>query len=162
MMILCVNQIYHIYLTEIIGTIFSQIFLIGLCEELVFRKCVSNVLSRTSHSTQSNVIISGLYFAMMHLLGQLLYMQSPDYEQILKIMLVPFMLGIMLAIVYECTQNIIITIIMHSSYNIIADLSVSDYKNIFCAGCIIADIFICIYIASRKRKDRIKYEEVNI
>ncbi len=157
-----VNKIYYLYPTEIIGAIFSQIFLIGLCEELVFRKCVSNVLNRTDHNIWVNVIISSLYFALMHLLEQLFYMQSLDYMQILKIVLVPFMLGMMLAIVYECTKNIVITIIMHSSYNIIAVLSVSDYKNIFCAVCIIADIFLCIYIVSRKRKDGIRYEKVNI
>lgn len=92
--------------------IFSVSIYAPFVEEIIFRKSIKEIIPGNHFITKYlYILISGLIFAGMHLLGQI---TSPlDY-----LFLIPYgALGIAFAALYHKTDNIFSTIIMHSLHN---------------------------------------------
>ena len=83
----------------------------ALCEELYFRGALQLAFERTTHNPRYAIVASALVFALMH--GQ-------------TASLIPLLLlGILLGIVFYCTRNLLINIVIHSINNILALVMIS-------------------------------------
>lgn len=158
-MVIFVNNIYKLYFVEIIGEMFSQFIMVSISEELVFRVGVSEILSKNTQDTKKRIIVSSLFFGAMHLLVQINTIDFMDHWIILKILLIPIILGGILAVVYELTGDLLLLITIHGTYNVLAGLSVGVYKNVFCISYIMINLILCIYIILKRKEE---YYEKNI
>lgn len=149
-MILSVNKIFKLYFVEIISTLFTQFILVSICEEYVFRVAVSKILNRNKIDKWKKILISGIFFALMHLLAQFHILEQINHWAILKLILVPLILGGALAMLYEFTGDILLLVMIHGTYNVLACLSVGIYKNIFCILYILIILFLCIYTVVKR------------
>ena len=97
--------------------LFSVAIYAPFIEEIIFRKSIKDVIDNYDNSKRNKyiyIIISGLLFGAMHVIG--LSSNPIDYLYI-----VPYMaLGCSFAITYTKTNNIFCTITMHSLHNLIA------------------------------------------
>ena len=94
--------------------IFSVTIYAPFVEEIVFRKCTKDIIAngKSNKITKySYIIVSGLFFAIMHVVG--LANNPIDYLYIISYM----SLGITFAYIYYKTDNLFNTIILHSFHN---------------------------------------------
>ena len=95
--------------------IFSVTIYAPFIEEILFRKSIRDMFNANSKFIKYlYVIISGLVFASMHVLG--MTTNITDYLYI-----IPYMaLGCSFALIYYKTNNIFSSIVLHSMHNILA------------------------------------------
>lgn len=91
----------------------------GLIEELVFRQWLMNVLDSKGYGMIIQVLISGILFALIHILWVIF---SRDKKFLLGAFISTFLLGTLLAIVYLIgNRNVGPCIISHALINIIIE-----------------------------------------
>ena len=99
--------------------LFSVAIYAPFIEEIIFRKCIYDIVYSTKETKYHKyiyIIISGLIFASMHVIG--ITEKAIDFLYI-----IPYLgLGIAFAALYYKTKNIFSTIIMHSMHNTLAFL----------------------------------------
>ncbi len=98
---------------------FSVAIYAPFIEEIIFRKCIYDIVysfKETKYHKYIYIVISGLLFAGMHVIG--ITEQAIDFLYI-----IPYLgLGIAFAALYHKTKNIFSTITMHSMHNTLAFL----------------------------------------
>ena len=84
-------------------------------EELIFRKSIKDIIPTNNKITKYlYIFISGFIFASLHVIGMI----KSNYD---LLYIIPYLaLGISFAALYNKTDNIFSTIVMHSMHNIIA------------------------------------------
>ena len=96
---------------------FSTCFYAPFIEETIFRRGIKDIISQDENKKITRwiyIIISGFMFAFMHVFGTA--NNSFDYLYIF-----PYMsLGITFAYIYDKTDNLFSTIVLHSFHNIAA------------------------------------------
>ena len=97
--------------------LFSVAIYAPFIEEIIFRKSIKDVIDNYCNNNKNKyiyIIISGLLFGAMHVIG----MSSTPIDYLY---IIPYMaLGCSFAITYTKTNNIFSTITMHSLHNLIA------------------------------------------
>jgi membrane protease YdiL (CAAX protease family) len=94
--------------------VIMSILIVGPCEELLFRGGVQGLL-RDSYATVPAIVITSGLFGVAHvaaLLGDAVLGQA-------AYILVTFVLGIVLGLLYEYTENIVVPMLSHGIYNAI-------------------------------------------
>ena len=104
--------------------ILVMIFIVGPCEEMLFRGFMMKGLTRTLGDTWG-LILTAFIFAIIHLVGLLIYILNPIVFLILFIyMLAPyFAISLMLGLMYRWRgENLIAVTVTHGVYNSITIL----------------------------------------
>ena len=104
-------QLYPVYM------LFSVSIYAPFIEEVIFRRCIKDIFLAFKNNNLVKylyIIVSGLIFAMMHILGQ-------ESAIIDYIYIIPYMaLGCAFAAIYYKTDNLFTTIILHAFHNTLA------------------------------------------
>ncbi|MDD3048583.1 MAG: CPBP family glutamic-type intramembrane protease [Bacilli bacterium] len=102
------NPIIETYKYFPIYVIFQTIIYCQFVEEMIFRKCLNNIIK----NKYIYILISSIIFSYLHLIG--------NYSNVLEylILFLPyFYLGCVLAYIYQKTNNVLITIFIRLIYN---------------------------------------------
>lgn len=114
-----------------VGWLFANLLLLGvvpaICEELLFRGVIFQGL-REKFSAKTSIIFSALLFALIH--------------QNIQQFIYPFILGVVLSIVFEKTNNLTYTILIHM-FNNFATIVLSFLKN---TGVVLFDFSIAWWV----------------
>lgn len=89
----------------------------GLGEELLFRNGVQKYLTESMSATAA-ILISSVIFAVVHFPAY----ADPDPIRTMGAVVVVFALSLVLAVTYHRTQNVVVPIIIHGSYNAVVYL----------------------------------------
>ena len=97
--------------------LFSVAIYAPFIEEIIFRRSIKDIIKSFGNNKITKytyIIISGLIFAAMHVIGTA--SSTTDYLYI-----IPYMsLGIVFAYIYDKTDNLFSTIVLHSFHNTMA------------------------------------------
>lgn len=106
-------DIYPIYM------LFSTIIYAPIVEETIFRRCIKDVITSFGNNKITKyifIIVSGLLFALMHVIGMV--DTNMDYLYI-----IPYLsLGVAFAALYYKTDNLFTTIALHAFHNLVVIL----------------------------------------
>jgi hypothetical protein len=91
--------------------ILLSVLVVGPGEELLFRGGVQGVL-RKSYSELPAVLIAAALFGIAHTIALI-----GSGSQVLAYVVVTFVLGIVLGLLYEWTDNIVVPAVVHGFYN---------------------------------------------
>lgn len=131
--VLVVNIIFILSITQIgaiigdyevnwIGVINRSIFcciFVGVTEEWIYRGFMVTQLKKTLKKKTAIVIISAIMFSVMHLPSFLLHAENITILSLGYRLLIPFLLGSVLSVIYLWKNNLFTLVIIHGVYDLI-------------------------------------------
>lgn len=92
----------------------------GFVEEWVFRGYFVNQFSKMVVNERKIVLVTAVLFSLMHLPNYYLATEVITFGGIIYRLLIPFLMGIALAIIFLKTRNLFVCSLIHGVYNLIS------------------------------------------
>ena len=92
----------------------------GFVEEWVFRGYFVNQFSMMVVNERKIVLVTAVLFSLMHLPNYYLATEVITFGGIIYRLLIPFLMGIALAIIFLKTRNLFVCSLIHGVYNLIS------------------------------------------
>lgn len=111
---------YEVVWMGLIKCAIDAILFNGFVEEWVFRGYFVNQFSKIIASKRKIVLITAVLFSFMHLPNYCLVTEEITIGGIIYRLLIPFLMGIALAIIFLKTRNLFVCSLTHGIYNLIS------------------------------------------
>lgn len=92
----------------------------GFVEEWVFRGYFVNQFSKMVVNERKIVLVTAVFFSLMHLPNYCLATEVITFGGIIYRLLIPFLMGIALAIIFLKAKNLFVCSLIHGVYNLIS------------------------------------------
>lgn len=118
---------YQVNWYDVLVALVSQLIFVAFLEEWICRGFIINQLSILIEKRSVIIALSSVLFSLMHLPAYLKY-EEISLGGIIYRLLIPLLLGIVLAIIYIYKNNLIICVLIHGFYNFISEVTFNSWQ----------------------------------
>lgn len=112
--------------SDVVFLFLLAMFLGVLCEELLFRGYILNLLINNKLSVLKSILISSLLFSLFHIIN---IIRHNDIWSMFNQIILAFFIGVLFGSLFILTKNIMVITVMHFFINVPASLSYLNIKN---------------------------------